>query len=209
MKRLRRLVATVLLAWVAVPVLAQVVEFESGGLQYQTLTLNGLTVMFSHLPDRIRQYGILQVAVSNGSAVSWTIRPDDFRLELQSGRVIRAVPALRVINELVEYATGDDVISLVTAYEASILGARRIQASRGFEQRRQTYILAGSPRRIMAAAAASAIAFVETTLQPGESTDGAVFYPVSPDLAGESTLKVSTDGNEFVFDPSQPIWASQ
>ncbi len=49
---------------------AQVIEFESNGLKYQTLTKNGLTIMVASLPSHVRQFTILQVAVSNGSPVS-------------------------------------------------------------------------------------------------------------------------------------------
>ena len=205
MRRLAPLLALGLLGWLTVSMSAQVVQFESGGLRYQTLTHNGLTIMFSHLPDQVRQYGILQVAVSNGSSNPWTMRPDDFRIEFADGRVVRAVPALQVINELIEAASGDDVVNLVSRYEASLMGAPRLPSTRGFEQRRQTYITAGFPKRLMAAAAASAIAFVETTLFPGESTDGAVFYPVTPSLTGERVLIVSAGGQEFVFQSLQPV----
>lgn len=205
MRRLRPLLALGLLGWLVGPTPGQVVEFESGGLRYQTLTHNGLTIMFSHLPDQVRQYGILQVAISNGSSNPWTVRPDDFRLEFSNGRVIRAVPALQVINELIEGASGDDVVNLVSRYEASLMGAPRLPSTRGFEQRRQTYITAGFPKRLMAAAAASAIAFVETTLYPGESTDGAVFYPIATSLTGERVLVVSAGDQEFVFEAIQPV----
>ena len=43
---------------------AQVIEFESGGLKYQTLTKNGLTIMVAALPSHVREYSILQVAIS-------------------------------------------------------------------------------------------------------------------------------------------------
>jgi len=205
MRRLRPLLAPVLLGWVAVSMPAQVVEFDSGGLRYQTLTQNGLTIMFSHLPDQVRQYGILQVAISNGSSEPRTLRPDDFRLEFGDGSVVRAVPALQVINELIEGASDGDMLSLVTRYEASLMGMPRIRSTRGFEQRRQTYIGAGFPKRLMAAAAASSIAFVETTLYPGESTDGAVFYPIESGLTGDRVLIVSAGGQEFVFSASQPV----
>ena len=42
---------------------AQVIEFESGGLRYQTLTKNGVTIMFAHLSARVREYATMQVAV--------------------------------------------------------------------------------------------------------------------------------------------------
>src|SRR5207244_6048512 len=57
---------------------AQVIEFESHGLKYQTLTRSGITVMFAPLPIHVREYIILQVAVSNGSAGPYVIKPEDF-----------------------------------------------------------------------------------------------------------------------------------
>ena len=47
---------------------AQVIEFESRGLKYQTLTRSGVTIMFAPLASHLREYTILQIAVSNGSA---------------------------------------------------------------------------------------------------------------------------------------------
>ena len=56
---------------------AQVIEFESGGLKYQTLTKNGVTVMFAHLPTHVHEYAILQIAISNGAQAPCTIRPEE------------------------------------------------------------------------------------------------------------------------------------
>ena len=71
---------------------AQVIEFESSGLKYKALTHNGITVMFAPIAMRIHDYAILQVAVSNGSPISWAVRPEDFattdRLE-QTARLLR------------------------------------------------------------------------------------------------------------------------
>ena len=43
---------------------AQLIEFESGGLRYQALTKDGLTIMVAPLPAHVRQYTVLQVAIS-------------------------------------------------------------------------------------------------------------------------------------------------
>ena len=56
----------------------QVIEFESNGLKYQTLTKRGVTVMYAHLAAHMHEFSILQVAVSNGSPGPYTIRPEDF-----------------------------------------------------------------------------------------------------------------------------------
>ena len=47
---------------------AQVIEFESGGLHYQTLTRRGVTVMFAHLPSHVHDFFIVQV-------LPWPVRP--------------------------------------------------------------------------------------------------------------------------------------
>ena len=44
--------AAFLVAGLAAP--AQVIRFESGGLNYQTLSRGGLTAMFAHLPSQVR-----------------------------------------------------------------------------------------------------------------------------------------------------------
>ena len=66
---------------------AQVIEFESGGLKYQTLTRNSVTVMFAHLPARVHEYAIIQVAVSNGAQAPVIIRPEDVTFERSDGAV--------------------------------------------------------------------------------------------------------------------------
>ena len=38
---------------------AQVIEFESNGLKYQTLTKNGVTIMYANLPSHVREYSVL------------------------------------------------------------------------------------------------------------------------------------------------------
>ena len=38
---------------------AQVIEFESGGLRYQALTKDGLTIMVAPLPTHVREYTVL------------------------------------------------------------------------------------------------------------------------------------------------------
>jgi len=183
---------------------AQVIEFESGGLKYQTLTKEGLTIMFAHMPSRIREYSILQVAVSNGGSEPAEIQPEDFRIETASGTVIQAVPAVHVINQLIRNASSNDVIRLVTTYEMGLYGMGRIRSSSGYEKRRQAALAVVSSKKLKAAAAASAIAFVKTELAPGETTDGAVFYPTFGRHIGRATLRVYADNRVFEFKPSDP-----
>src|ERR1035438_7391779 len=81
------------LLWLCQCTLAQVIEVQSNGLTYQTLTRSGVTVMFTHLPGNLHQFAIVQVAVSNGSQGPYVIRPEDFTFERADGQKIRAVPA--------------------------------------------------------------------------------------------------------------------
>ncbi|MCP5115221.1 MAG: hypothetical protein GY953_30685, partial [bacterium] len=91
-------------------------------------------------------------------------------------------------------------------YELGLYGMKRSATTNGYEQRRQSALAVVSSKRLKAAAAASAIAMVETELEPGESTDGAVFYPVIDRPQGESTLRVTAAGQEFEFEPALPGW---
>ena len=77
---------------------AQVIEFESNGLHYKTLTKGSVTVMFAYLPPHVKDYSIVQVSISNGSPVSWTIKPEDFIYRRQDGGDLPATPALAVVN---------------------------------------------------------------------------------------------------------------
>lgn len=181
---------------------AQVIEFESNGLHYETLTKNGVTIMFAPLGSHVKEYSILQVAVSNGSPVSWTIRPEDFKYIRQDGTIAHATPALEVINSLIEKASRHDVIKLVSTYEASIYGNSRLQSTNGYEVRRQNALAEVGSARLKAAAAASAIALVPTRLAPGQSTDGAVFFPNNGKPLGPGKLIVHAAAEDFEF-PSE------
>ena len=97
---------------------AQVLEFESGGLKYKALTRGGVTIMFAPLPTKVLGYTILQVAISNGSATSWSFKPEDFRFERDSGQRIQAVSAGTVVKQLLDHASRGDVGRLINAYEA-------------------------------------------------------------------------------------------
>ena len=184
---------------------AQVIEFESGGLRYQTLTKNGLTVMVASLPEHIRDYSILQVAVSNGSLVSWTVKPEDFTFRRVDGQVIQAAPARSVVDTMISHGSRSDVIKLVSAYESSLYGLSRFNSTNGYEERRQSALAEVSSTKLKAAAAASAIAFVPTKLSPGQSTDGAVFYPTAGKPLGPGRLTVNAAGEIFEFDPPEPV----
>ncbi len=178
---------------------AQVIEFESAGLKYKTLTHNGVTIMFAPLPTHIRDYAILQVAISNGSPVSWSIRPEDFRFERQDGPATNALPARTVVNTLMEKAGRGDVIKLISTYEAGLYGNTQVRSTNGYESRRQNALAEVGSTKLKAAAAASAIALVATKLAPGQSTDGAVFYPNQGKPLGAGHLVVNAAGEMFDF----------
>lgn len=188
-----------LLVLVCAALPAQVIDFESNGLHYKTLTKNGLTIMFAPLQSHVREYSILQVAVSNGSPIPWTIRPEDFRYQKQDGEVTSASPALTVVNSLIQKASRHDVIKLVSTYEAGIYGNTKLQSTNGYEVRRQNALAEVGSARLKAAAAASAIALVLTRLSPGQSTDGAVFFTNNGKTLGPGKLTVHAAGEDFEF----------
>jgi hypothetical protein len=179
---------------------AQVIEFESGGLHYRTLTRDGFTVMFAGLPSHVRDYAVMQVAISNGSPISWTVKPEDFSFHRPDGVVIQAAPAVDVVDSLMAKASRGDVIRLVTAYEAAIYGNTHLKTTTGYEQRRRNALAEVSSAKLKAAAAASAIALVSTRLYPGDSTDGAVFFPSNGKPLGAGKLTVHAAGEIFEFD---------
>lgn len=183
---------------------AQVIEFESGGLRYQTLTKGGVTIMVASLPSHVREFSILQVAISNGSPVSWTVHPEDFAFTREDGAVINATPARVVVNSLISKASRGDVIRLVTAYESGLYGLQRFKSTNGYEARRQAAFAEVSSTKIKAAAAASAIALVAVKLAPGQSTDGAVFWPTQGKPLGAGHLRVNAAGEMFEFTPESP-----
>jgi len=191
-------VVSILLAGTAV---AQVIEFDSNGLHYQTLTRSSVTIMFARLPSRLHEYSILQVDVSNGSAGPYVIRPEDFSIEYGDGTIVHGAPAHDIIEMLMQKGSGSDVVKLVTTYEAGIYGNPRFKSTNGYEARRES-ALAISSTRLRAAAAASALALVRTRLDPGESTDGAVFFAEakSPLTGGKLVVHTNTDTFQFTTD---------
>jgi len=177
---------------------AQVLEFESGGLKYKALTRGGVTIMFAPLPTRVLGYTILQVAISNGSPISWSFKPEDFRFEREGGQRIQAVSAGTVVKQLLDHASRGDVGRLISVYEMALFGNAKVHSTNGYESRRQDYLALGSTK-LKAASAASAIALVTTKLNPGQSTDGAVFYPTKGKPLGAGRLMVDAAAEMFEF----------
>ncbi|MBS1831191.1 MAG: hypothetical protein JST65_00680 [Acidobacteria bacterium] len=182
----------------------QVIRFESGGLQFQTLTKGGVTVMFAALPMHVREYSILQVAVQNGSKASWTFKAEDFVFERSDGTRLPGAPARQVVGKLIEKGGRGDVIKLGQTYEQSLYGQARFKSTNGYEQRRQAAFAEVSNTKVKAAAVASAVAFPSVKLQPGQSTDGAVFYPTNGKGLGSGKLRLSAAGEIFEFEEIHP-----
>ena len=192
--------ALVLTAMLSVAGRAQaIIDFESAGLKYKAMTRGGVTVMFSLLPAHIRDYAVVQVAISNGSSISWTVKPEDCGFEKPDGQRIQALPARTVVNTMIEKAGRGDVIKLISAYEASLFNNAQIHSTNGYESRRQNAFADLGSSKLKAAAAASAIALVTTKLAPGQSTDGAVFYPNQGKPLGTGKLIVNMAGETYVF----------
>jgi hypothetical protein len=201
MSRFASLALTILpLAACLSPLRAQPIEFESGGLRYQTMSQGGLTIMFAQLPVQVRDYVVLQVAVSNGSPSARTVKPEDFRFERADGTVLPASPARNVVLGFLQRAGRNDVIRLVSTYELGLYGLSRFQSTNGYEQRRQAALAEVSSSRLKAAAAASAIVLVQTKLNPGESTDGAVFFAAAGRPLGPGKLVATPGVERFEFE---------
>ncbi len=178
---------------------AQIIEFESGGLKYRTLTRGGVTIMWAHLPMHIRDYAVLQVAISNGSPVSWQVKPQDFKFEKSEGGIMAALPAATVVQQLMDHASRGDVIKLITAYENALYGNTHVHSTNGYEERRQNAQAELGGGKLRAAAAASAIAFVPSKLLPGQSTDGAIFFSNAGKPLGAGKLTANAAGEIFEF----------
>jgi len=180
---------------------AQVIDFESNGLHYQAMTRDGITVTFAKLPPRIADYSIMQVTVTNGSPVSWSVRPEDFTFYRQDGASVRATSADVVIRSLLNHASKSDVVKLDVLYEASIYALPpNYRSTAGYERRREQAMTIAVNARFKAAAAASAITLVPTKIKPGESTDGAGCFVNREKVFGPGRLVVNTAGENYQFD---------
>jgi hypothetical protein len=177
------------------------VEFESHGLDYQALTHSGVTVMYAPLPPHVKDFNIVQVTVTNGTPLTWTVRPADFTFVRPDGVTLQAVSADEVVESLLERASRNDVIKLQMLYEASIYALSNFRSSNGYEQRREAAMAQFVNPRFKAAAAASAITLVATKLRSGDSTDGAVFFEnrTKEKTLGPGRLIAHTCGESFSF----------
>ncbi len=180
------------------PAPAQVIEFESHGQKYQTLTKSGVTIIYTHLPNHLHEFAVIQVAISNGSTAPYIIRAENFNYVRGDDNSLRAANAVDVIDMLMQKGNANDVVRLITTYEASVYGNPHYKSTNGFEQRRQAALAFGGTK-LKAAAAASALALGVSKLQPGESTDGAVFFSNEgkPLVGGRLVVRTNTDVFSF------------
>ena len=177
------------------------IEFQSRGLDYEALTKSGVTVMFAALPPHISNFNVIQVTVTNGSLVSWTVKPTDFSFAREDGTVLQPVSADYVVETLLEKANRNDVIKLQLLYENTIYALSNFRSTNGYEQRREAAMAQFVNRGFKAAAEASAITFVPTKLKPGDSTDGAVFFEnrTKEKILGTGRFIAHTCGETFEF----------
>jgi hypothetical protein len=178
----------------------QVIDFESNGLHYQALTKGGVTITFAKLPPHVVYFNIMQVTVTNGSPVSWMVKPEDFTFVRSDGTSVHASNADTVIDSLLGHATKGDVVKLQLLYESSIYSMPpAYRSTAGYEHRRQAAMTTFVNAKIKAAVAASAITLVPTKLKPGESTDGAIFFENHEKMLGSGRLIVNTAGEVYQF----------
>lgn len=178
------------------------VTFISHGLEYDALTQNGITVMFATLPPHIKDFNVVQVTVTNGSLVSWTVRATDFTFIRQDAGTLPTMSADDVVETLMRHADRNDVIKLQLLYENSIYALSNFRSTNGYEQRREAAMAQFVNRGFKAAAEASAIAFVPVKLKPGDSTDGAIFFEnrTKERGLGAGRLVAHVCGETFMFE---------
>ena len=147
-------------------------------MKYQTLSRKGLTVIVTRMPNHVAGFGLVQVSISNGSDIYWTVEPEDFTYARPDGSSA-AISAGQVVNVLLDKGSHSDVMKLVTSYENTLYGIPHMRSTNGYEQRRQGAMSYGINAKLKAAATASAIALAQTRLAPGQSTDGSIFIPLN------------------------------
>ncbi len=197
-----RIAAIASLALLAVTAFAQVIEYETNGEKYQTLTRGGLTVIVTRLPVQVAGYGLVQISVANGSQIHWTIKPEDFAY-VRPTETVNAITADAVVNVMLGHASANDVVKLITSYEKALYAIPNMRSNNGYEERRQSALAFGGSARLKAAAAASAITLAQVRLAPGESTDGAVFMRLPKDLKtlNGGHVVLHSEGETFEFNP--------
>ena len=130
-----------------------------------------------------------------------TIKPEDFSFAASDGRVIAAAPAADVVNAILDHGSHSDLVKLVGTYETAIYGIPNMKLQNGYEKRREAALAEGTSAKFKAAAAASAIALVVVRIPPGQSTDGAVFFPAEGKNFPPGKVIVHSGGEVFEFNP--------
>ncbi len=180
---------------------AQVIEFENGGLKYQSLTRKGVTVMCARLPSQLKEYALVQIAISNGSEVYISLSPEDFTYAKSDGRVVTAAGASDVVDTILRNGNHSDLVKLVSAYETAIYNIPNMRLENGYQKRREAALAYGTSEKFKAAAAASAIAFITSRVAPGQSTDGAVFFPMDGNRFPAGRILVHSGSDVWEFNP--------
>jgi hypothetical protein len=202
LRRTRR-VFTIAAAFCSVALVsAQVIEYEVNGVKFQTLSRQGLTVIFTRMPNHVANFGLVQVSISNGSDRYWTVQPEDFTYS-RTDASSTGISADQVVDVLLDKGSHSDVVKLVTSYENTLYAIPNMRSTNGYEQRRRNSFTEGINAKLKAAATASAIALAQTRLAPGQSTDGSVFIPLTRDLKTLTGghLVFRADGETFEFNP--------
>jgi hypothetical protein len=197
-----RIAALLPVIFLGMTAFAQVIEYQADGQKYQTLTHKGLTVIITHLPVQVAGYGLIQVSIANGSQIHWTVRPEEFEYA-RGPETIQAIGADDVVNVMLQHASNNDMIKLITSYERSLYAIPNMRSNNGYEQRRENALVFGGSAKLKAAAAASAITLAQARLAPGESTDGAVFMrlPKDPKTLTGGHVTMHSEGETFDFNP--------
>lgn len=180
------------------PLAAQIIQFRSNGLDYQVLTKSGLTLMCAPMPLRTSRYALMHVAVSNGSTETRRIDASDFSFEFSDGSVVQAVSERDVIEDFFHGAKRSELVKLQAAYEKALYNNQYIRPNNGYEKRRQSALAIGR-QGLKASAAAAAITFVSGQLGPGDSTDGALFFPTAGRQLGSGRVIATLDEQSFEF----------
>lgn len=167
-------------------------------MDYQVLTHDGLTLMCAAMPFRTSRYAVMHVAVSNGSGETWQIDAADFVFEYSDGTVVRADPEERVVGGFFQSAGRSELLKLQTAYEKALFNNQYLRPTNSYEKRRLS-ALAFGPKGLKASAAAAAITFASGQVGPGDSTDGAVFFPTYGRQLGQGRMVAKLGPLSFEF----------
>ncbi len=188
-------------ATAAAPVTSQVIRFESNGMHYRVMTREGLTLMCAPMPFRTSRYAVMHAALSNGSSETWQVDTTNFAFEFDAGTLVNAVPERSVVEGFFRTAGRSELLKLQTAYEKVLYNNQYVRPNNSYEKRRLS-ALAFGPKGLKASAAAAAITFASGKLGPGDSTDGALFFPTDgrPLEKGRIVATIESSRFEFTFE---------